>query len=129
MAPDNKGSSRGGAKSGGGRGGRGNRSKGKGGGRSGSNNDTAAAAAGENKDGAASATTLKNPAAQNLAAAARPANAAGDEDVPDDEDVCFICANTIAYHSITPCNHSTCHICGLRMRALYKDKNCAHCRV
>jgi hypothetical protein len=47
----------------------------------------------------------------------------------DDADVCFICANPVAHHSIAPCNHKTCHICGLRMRALYKTKDCAHCRV
>ncbi|KAG5930606.1 hypothetical protein E4U53_002200 [Claviceps sorghi] len=47
----------------------------------------------------------------------------------DDADVCFICANPVAYHSVAPCNHATCHICGLRMRALYKTKDCAHCRT
>jgi hypothetical protein len=47
----------------------------------------------------------------------------------DDEEVCFICANPVAHYSIAPCNHTTCHICGLRMRALYKTKDCAHCRV
>lgn len=51
----------------------------------------------------------------------------GEED--DDAEVCFICANPVAHHSIAPCNHKTCHICGLRMRALYKTKDCAHCRV
>ncbi|KAK1753361.1 E3 ubiquitin-protein ligase hel2 [Echria macrotheca] len=47
----------------------------------------------------------------------------------DNAEVCFICANPISHHSITPCNHLTCHICSLRMRALYKDKNCPHCRT
>lgn len=51
------------------------------------------------------------------------------DDGDDDADVCFICANPVAHHSIAPCNHKTCHICGLRMRALYKTKDCAHCRV
>lgn len=46
-----------------------------------------------------------------------------------DAEVCFICASEIEHESIAPCNHRTCHICCLRMRALYKDKNCAHCRV
>jgi hypothetical protein len=50
-------------------------------------------------------------------------------DADDEADVCFICANPVAHHSIAPCNHATCHICGLRMRALYKTKDCAHCRV
>lgn len=44
-------------------------------------------------------------------------------------EVCFICASDIEHESIAPCNHRTCHVCSLRMRALYKDKNCAHCRV
>jgi hypothetical protein len=44
-------------------------------------------------------------------------------------EVCWICASPIVHESIAPCNHRTCHICCLRMRALYKDKNCAHCRV
>ena len=44
-------------------------------------------------------------------------------------EVCFICANPIIHHSIAPCNHITCHICSLRMRALYKTKDCPHCRV
>ena len=79
-------------------------------------------------------TGLQNPAAQDLAATAsaskaRHATEAQAVDGNDDADVCFICANPVAHHSIAPCNHTTCHICGLRMRALYKDKNCAHCRV
>ncbi|EPS39371.1 hypothetical protein H072_6882 [Dactylellina haptotyla CBS 200.50] len=47
----------------------------------------------------------------------------------EDGDICFICANPIQYHSIAPCNHMTCHICSLRMRALYKTKQCPHCRT
>ncbi|EFY88048.1 C2H2 finger domain protein, putative [Metarhizium acridum CQMa 102] len=92
--------------------------------------------------------TPANPAAQHVAAAAARAHllkqqgqtAAGnagaptpatpaDADADDDADVCFICANPVAHHSIAPCNHATCHICGLRMRALYKTKDCAHCRT
>lgn len=44
-------------------------------------------------------------------------------------EVCFICASPVVYHSIAPCNHQTCHICALRLRALYKTRACAHCRV
>ncbi|KAF3288078.1 hypothetical protein TWF132_008056 [Orbilia oligospora] len=47
----------------------------------------------------------------------------------DNEEICFICANPVQYHSIAPCNHMTCHICALRMRALYKTKQCPHCRT
>jgi hypothetical protein len=44
-------------------------------------------------------------------------------------DICFICASDVTHQCLTPCNHRTCHICGLRMRALYKNRDCAHCRV
>ena len=43
--------------------------------------------------------------------------------------MCFICASSIAHIAVGPCNHRTCHICALRLRALYKTKACAHCRV
>lgn len=44
-------------------------------------------------------------------------------------EVCFICASPAIHNSIAPCNHRTCHICALRLRALYKSRACAHCRV
>lgn len=47
----------------------------------------------------------------------------------DEQEVCFICASPIEHVSIAPCNHQTCHICSLRLRALYKTRACAHCRV
>lgn len=58
-------------------------------------------------------------------------SSAPDNSVEDsaDGDVCFICASTIEHTSIAPCNHQTCHICSLRLRALYKTRACAHCRV
>lgn len=43
--------------------------------------------------------------------------------------MCFICASPVVYNALTPCNHRTCHICALRMRALYKTRDCAHCRT
>lgn len=46
-----------------------------------------------------------------------------------DAEVCFICASEVVHHSVPPCNHRTCHICSLRMRALYKTNDCPHCRV
>ncbi|KAH8703416.1 hypothetical protein BGW36DRAFT_457694 [Talaromyces proteolyticus] len=49
-------------------------------------------------------------------------------DEPDDGEVCFICASKVEHTSVAPCNHRTCHICALRLRALYKTKACAHCR-
>lgn len=50
-------------------------------------------------------------------------------DGDDDEEVCFICASSVQHTAIAPCNHRTCHICSIRMRALYKTKACAHCRT
>ena len=51
------------------------------------------------------------------------------QEVDDEREVCFICASPIDHTSIAPCNHQTCHICALRLRALYKTRACAHCRV
>lgn len=58
------------------------------------------------------------------------ANTPGTQEEDDsDSEVCFICASPVVHNSIAPCNHRTCHICSLRMRALYKSKACPHCRV
>lgn len=56
-----------------------------------------------------------------------PASDPADDDV--EAEVCFICASPVIHQSVAPCNHRTCHICALRMRALYKNKECAHCRT
>ncbi|GFF82693.1 LIM domain and RING finger protein C1223.01 [Aspergillus udagawae] len=55
--------------------------------------------------------------------------AAAATDDADDSEICFICASNVAHSSVSPCNHRTCHICALRLRALYKNKACAHCRT
>lgn len=54
-----------------------------------------------------------------------------EEEKEDDveAEVCFICASEVGHNSVAPCNHRTCHICALRLRALYKTRACAHCRV
>lgn len=52
-----------------------------------------------------------------------------DEEAAEDADVCFICASPVVHTAVAPCNHRTCHICALRLRALYKTRACAHCRV
>jgi E3 ubiquitin-protein ligase ZNF598 len=57
-------------------------------------------------------------------------SSANDQDKPaEDGELCFICASTIEYLAIAPCNHQTCHICALRLRALYKKRDCAYCKV
>ena len=68
----------------------------------------------------------------NLTTAADGENGAqpGQDDGEDIEaEVCFICASPVVHNAVAPCNHRTCHICSLRLRALYKTKACAHCRV
>ncbi|VBB81183.1 Putative zinc finger protein [Podospora comata] len=52
-----------------------------------------------------------------------------DGQADDNAETCFICANPITHFSVAPCNHTTCHICSLRLRALYKSKDCPHCRT
>ncbi|KAF2015682.1 hypothetical protein BU24DRAFT_433102 [Aaosphaeria arxii CBS 175.79] len=69
----------------------------------------------------------KAPAADAEPAAPKLEAPAAAED-PDAE-VCFICASPVQHTAVSPCNHRTCHICSLRLRALYKTKTCAHCRT
>lgn len=140
--PEDAGSSTGGGGSGQASRGRGNRSRGRG--DRGGQNRSGGGRGGRGKGnrGGRQDGMPAEPAAQDVAAAARaakeeagiaaPAHKAtqkADDEGDDDAEVCFICANPVAHHSIAPCNHTTCHICGLRMRALYKTKDCAHCRV
>ncbi|KAL7788599.1 hypothetical protein V8C37DRAFT_387947 [Trichoderma ceciliae] len=115
------------------RGGRGANNRGQGRGQKGT--DAAAPLAGS-ADAAGQASLPASGAAAEAARGNKAGKAVGatgpgaeDDDDDDDADVCFICANPVAHHSIAPCNHKTCHICGLRMRALYKTKDCAHCRT
>ncbi|KII88284.1 hypothetical protein PLICRDRAFT_29860 [Plicaturopsis crispa FD-325 SS-3] len=46
----------------------------------------------------------------------------------DEEDLCFICAEPVKYYSVSQCNHRTCHVCSLRLRALYKKMDCTFCK-
>jgi E3 ubiquitin-protein ligase ZNF598 len=53
-----------------------------------------------------------------------------DENVSQDEsDLCWICAEPIKYYAVSDCNHRTCHVCALRLRALYKKLECTFCKV
>lgn len=47
----------------------------------------------------------------------------------DETDICFICAEKVKYYSVSECNHRTCHVCALRLRALYKKKECTFCNL
>ncbi len=55
-----------------------------------------------------------------------------EDDQSDDEEVetCLICCNPIVFHSIGSCNHKQlCSMCSIRLRELYKDKECVICKV
>lgn len=47
----------------------------------------------------------------------------------DDAVVCWICAEPVKYYSVSACNHRTCHVCALRLRALYKKLDCTFCKA
>ena len=47
----------------------------------------------------------------------------------DDQDLCWICAEPVKYYAVSQCNHRTCHVCALRLRALYKKLDCTFCKV
>ena len=47
----------------------------------------------------------------------------------DDASVCWICAEPVKYYAISECGHQTCHVCSLRLRALYKKTECTFCKV
>lgn len=53
------------------------------------------------------------------------------EEEPGTEDVaiCWICAEPIKYYAVSECNHRTCHVCSLRLRALYKKTDCTFCKA
>ncbi|KAH8980343.1 hypothetical protein EDB86DRAFT_567986 [Lactarius hatsudake] len=46
----------------------------------------------------------------------------------DNQDLCWICAEPVKYYAVSECNHRTCHICALRLRALYKKLDCTFCK-
>ncbi|KAF5376618.1 hypothetical protein D9757_009604 [Collybiopsis confluens] len=56
--------------------------------------------------------------------AATTTGAEADAGESEELDVCWICAEPVKYYSLSACNHRTCHVCGLRLRALYKKDDC-----
>lgn len=51
------------------------------------------------------------------------------EDTDECDAICWICAEPVKYYSVSECNHRTCHVCALRLRALYKRKDCTFCKA
>ncbi|KAN0116623.1 hypothetical protein V8E52_005767 [Russula decolorans] len=50
------------------------------------------------------------------------------QDESQEQDLCWICAEPIKYYAVSECNHRTCHVCALRLRALYKKLDCTFCK-
>ncbi|KAJ2457960.1 hypothetical protein GGF42_002370 [Coemansia sp. RSA 2424] len=50
------------------------------------------------------------------------------EEEAEEEDVCFICADSVEFYAVGACNHRTCFRCNLRLRALFKSKACPYCK-
>jgi hypothetical protein len=73
----------------------------------------------------------QNVVSAEPAAAAEVKEDAAVDDGPaeSEEDVCWICAEPVKYYSVGECNHRTCHVCALRLRALYKKLDCTFCKV
>lgn len=43
---------------------------------------------------------------------------------------CVVCREPIKHFLLGPCNHRhVCHMCGLRLRALYQTTSCPYCKV
>jgi hypothetical protein len=43
---------------------------------------------------------------------------------------CIVCCEPVEYCSLGVCNHhEVCHVCSLRLRALYKSNSCSFCKV
>ena len=57
------------------------------------------------------------------------AAAAGFDAAEEEPDACYICAEPVRYHTLGTCSHRTCHVCSLRLRALYKKRECTFCKV
>ena len=51
------------------------------------------------------------------------------EDASQEQDLCWICAEPIKYYAVSKSNHRMCHVCALRLRALYKRMDCLFRKV
>lgn len=54
---------------------------------------------------------------------------AGEESSTSTAAVCWICAEPVRFWAMGECNHRTCHVCALRLRALYKKMECTFCKA
>ncbi|KAF9275276.1 hypothetical protein BGZ68_010914 [Mortierella alpina] len=75
------------------------------------------------------ATTTTTTTTTTAASTTDSAPAAVATDENGEMHTCFICTENIVIFAVSDCNHRTCHLCTLRLRALYKTKNCAYCKA
>ncbi|BGP21047.1 hypothetical protein JCM10213_007564 [Rhodosporidiobolus nylandii] len=104
----------------------GNRGKGKGRARAGSNQQRSH---GLQMGAPPPAQAQSHPSLAAMNAAAAALAKAADEAGEDDGPVCFICAEPVQYWAVGSCSHRTCHTCSIRLRALYKKKECTFCKT
>ena len=91
-----------------------------------SNNNRGDAAQSSKPDVAPDASADARATAVDVSPATKPAD---EEAAADEGTVCWICAEPVKYWSVSECNHRTCHVCALRLRALYKKTECTFCKV
>ncbi|KAF7326025.1 RING-type domain-containing protein [Mycena kentingensis (nom. inval.)] len=73
-------------------------------------------------------TATADKAPDTTPASAEESVASADTATDADEAVCWICAEPVKYYAVSECNHRTCHVCSLRLRALYKKTECTFCK-
>ena len=105
---------------------RGNRGRGRGGHRNGPNPNKAGRRNGDNKPTPTTDEVAPKEASEEASKSlATTANKDEDTTTP----ICWICAEPVKYYALSACNHRTCHVCALRLRALYKKLECTFCKV
>ncbi|TFY71549.1 hypothetical protein EVG20_g1435, partial [Dentipellis fragilis] len=82
---------------------------------------------GKPRNGAAPAAATSNETAGKEVQKDKVEEAKEAEEV-DESRICWICAEPVKYFSVSECNHRTCHVCALRLRALYKKMECTFCK-
>ncbi|KAF8753503.1 zinc finger protein [Rhizoctonia solani] len=76
---------------------------------------------GRGNNATSNGTVRSSPAAPNGSANSNKAAPTPDTTSADsDEMICWICAEPVKFYALSECNHRTCHVCALRLRALYK---------
>lgn len=57
------------------------------------------------------------------------ANQSPENDHDDDEKLCPVCVEPVSYYAFGSCQHPLCHLCCLRLRVLYRSKQCSLCKA